>query len=55
MDNIQWEKLPLINIANDQQLAAYKHNGFWKPMDALRDRIELESLWNSGNAPWKIW
>jgi glucose-1-phosphate cytidylyltransferase len=55
MDNVQWEKLPLINIANDQQLAAYKHYGFWKPMDALRDRIELENLWNSGNAPWKIW
>jgi glucose-1-phosphate cytidylyltransferase len=55
MDNIQWEKLPLINIANDKQLAAYKHYGFWKPMDALRDRIELESLWNSENAPWKIW
>lgn len=55
MDEIQWEKKPLIEIANDGQLAAYKHHGFWKPMDALRDRIELEQLWNSGNAKWKIW
>ena len=55
MDDVQWEKKPLIDIANDGQLAAYKHNGFWKPMDALRDRIELEQLWNTGNAKWKIW
>ncbi|MFC4233167.1 glucose-1-phosphate cytidylyltransferase [Parasediminibacterium paludis] len=55
MDDIQWEKRPLIDIANNGQLAAYKHHGFWKPMDALRDRIELEQLWNSGNAKWKIW
>jgi len=55
MDNIQWEKKPLTEIANDKQLAAYKHIGFWKPMDALRDRIELEQLWNSGEAQWKVW
>jgi len=55
MDNIQWENVPLKEIANDGQLAAYKHQGFWKPMDALRDRMELEQLWNSGNAQWKIW
>lgn len=55
MDDIQWEKQPLLDIANDKQLAAYKHFGFWKPMDALRDRIELEQLWSSGNAQWKIW
>lgn len=55
MDAVQWEKKPLIEMANDQQLVAYKHYGFWKPMDAMRDRIELEQLWNSGNAPWKIW
>src|ERR1700712_3215709 len=53
MDNVQWENQPLKEIANDGQLSAYKHNGFWKPMDALRDRIELEQLWNSGNAKWK--
>ena len=55
MDNIQWEKKPLIEIAKDKQLMAYRHHGFWKPMDALRDRIELEQLWNSGKAEWKIW
>lgn len=55
MDSIQWEKKPLLEIASDKQLAAYKHFGFWKPMDALRDRIELEQLWNSGKAKWKIW
>jgi glucose-1-phosphate cytidylyltransferase len=55
MDNIQWENVPLKEIANDGQLAAYKHTGFWKPMDAMRDRIELEQLWSKGNAPWKIW
>jgi len=54
-DDTQWEKGPLVAIANNSQLAAYKHDGFWKCMDAMRDRIELESLWNSGNAPWKTW
>ena len=55
VSNIQWEKEPLGAIARDQQLAAYKHYGFWKCMDALRDRVELEEMWNSGNAKWKIW
>lgn len=55
MDSIQWEKGPLIDIANDGQLVAFRHEGFWKAMDALRDRIELEELWNSGAAKWKIW
>jgi glucose-1-phosphate cytidylyltransferase len=55
VDEIQWEKTPLTSIANDKQLAAYKHHGFWKAMDALRDRIELEQLWNTGLAKWKIW
>ena len=55
MDEVQWEKGPLVNIANDNQLLAYKHFGFWKCMDALRDRIELEEMWASGNAKWKIW
>ncbi|MCX2494160.1 glucose-1-phosphate cytidylyltransferase [Pedobacter sp. PF22-3] len=55
MDNIQWENVPLKEIASDGQLAAFKHSGFWKPMDALRDRIELEQLWSSGEAKWKIW
>ena len=55
MDNTQWEKEPLTKIARDGQLAAYRHNGFWKCMDALRDRIELEKMWNSGEAKWKTW
>ncbi|MCX2574011.1 glucose-1-phosphate cytidylyltransferase [Pedobacter sandarakinus] len=55
VEDVQWENVPLKEIANDGQLAAFKHAGFWKPMDALRDRIELEALWNSGEAKWKIW
>ncbi len=51
----QWEREPLSNIANDGQLAAFKHNGYWKAMDAMRDKIELEAEWNSGNPRWKIW
>ena len=48
-------KGPLSTIAADQQLAAYKHDGFWKAMDAMRDKLELENLWDSGNAAWKVW
>lgn len=55
MDQVQWEKGPLVSIAKDKQLAAFKHYGFWKCMDALRDRIELEELWNTNQAKWKIW
>jgi glucose-1-phosphate cytidylyltransferase len=55
MDEIQFEKGPLIEITKAEQLATYKHHGFWKCMDAMRDKIELEDLWNSGKAPWKIW
>ena len=55
VDNVQWENGPLAAIAADNQLAAYKHYGFWKCMDALRDRVELEDMWTSGNAKWKSW
>ena len=55
VDETQWEKGPLVKIAENEQLAAFQHDGFWKCMDALRDRIELEELWNSGNAKWKTW
>ena len=55
IDLVQWEKDPLIKIANNGQLAAYRHKGFWKCMDAMRDRIELEELWNADNAEWKVW
>ncbi len=54
-DGIIWERDPLEALAKDGQLSGYKHTGFWKPMDALRDKIVLEELWNSGKAPWKVW
>ncbi|MBQ1942991.1 MAG: glucose-1-phosphate cytidylyltransferase [Clostridia bacterium] len=52
-DDTIWERAPLESIAKAGKLFAYKHNGFWKPMDTLRDKMELEALWESGNAPWK--
>jgi len=55
MSAVQWERKPLTEIAKAGQLAARKHHGFWKCMDALRDKMELEEFWNSGNAKWKIW
>jgi glucose-1-phosphate cytidylyltransferase len=55
MDDVQWERIPLFNLAKDNQLVAYKHKGFWKCMDALRDRIELDAMWNEGKAKWKVW
>jgi glucose-1-phosphate cytidylyltransferase len=54
-DNTIWEKAPLENLAKDGQLMTYRHNGFWKPMDTLRDKTELETLWTSGKAEWKNW
>jgi glucose-1-phosphate cytidylyltransferase len=50
-----WEQEPLKQLAADTQLAAYRHEGFWMPMDTLRDRNVMEELWKSGNAPWKTW
>lgn len=55
VDNIMWEEAPLHDLTNDGQLVAYKYSGFWKCMDALRDKIELENLWESGHPKWKIW
>ncbi len=55
MTNVMWEDEPLENLANDNQLAAYQHKGFWKCMDALRDKIELEDLWKNNEAQWKVW
>ncbi len=54
-DDTMWEQSPLVNLAKDGELYAHKHFGFWKCMDALRDKVELEEIWKSGNAPWKLW
>jgi glucose-1-phosphate cytidylyltransferase len=50
-----WEKEPMEKLATDGQMTAYRHTGFWKPMDTLRDKQELEKAWQSGKAPWKTW
>jgi glucose-1-phosphate cytidylyltransferase len=54
-DETIWEREPLERLAADHQLRAYRHEGFWQPMDTLRDRQMLEDLWQSGRAPWKVW
>jgi len=54
-DGCIWEFDSLKNMAVDKKLSGFKHNGFWKCMDTLRDRSELEAFWNSGKAPWKKW
>jgi glucose-1-phosphate cytidylyltransferase len=54
-DETVWEREPLEQLAQRGQLAAYRHHGFWHPMDTLRDKNFLEGLWQSGQAPWKIW
>lgn len=55
MDDVMWEDRPMEQLAADGELMAYKHGGFWKCMDALRDKIELESLWQNDKAKWKKW
>lgn len=54
-DDTIWERTPLQRLAQDGQLHAYEHEGFWQPMDTLRERQELEEHWAGGNAPWKVW
>ncbi len=54
-DATPWEVGPLERLALDRQMKAFVHTGFWQPMDTLRDKIYLESLWDSGRAPWKVW
>ncbi len=54
-DETMWEDGPLENLSKDGELMAFKHAGFWKCMDAMRDKIELEGLWNSRKAKWKVW
>jgi len=55
MTDMMWEEEPLEKLTNAQQLIAYRHKGFWKCMDALRDKIELEELWANNKAKWKVW
>ena len=55
VDDIMWEDSPMETLANNNQLIAYRHQGFWKCMDAMRDKIELESLWQNNQAKWKTW
>jgi len=54
-DDTVWERGPMERLSRDGQLNAFKHAGFWQPMDTLRDRMYLEELWESGNPPWKTW
>ena len=54
-DKTIWERDPLETLAKEKQLASFKHPGFWRPMDSLKDKMDLNELWNTGNADWKIW
>ena len=54
-DSSIWERTPMETLAREGHLLAYTHNGFWQPMDTLRDKLKLEELWQSGKAPWKVW
>jgi glucose-1-phosphate cytidylyltransferase len=54
-DETVWEREPMEQLAQEGQLSAYKHSGFWQPMDTLRDKMYLEDLWAKGQAPWKVW
>ncbi len=54
-DKTIWEREPLERLAQEGDLASFRHAGFWQPMDTLRDKVHLEELWQSGNVPWKVW
>lgn len=54
-DETSWEADPLAHLAAQRQIMAFEHNGFWQPMDTLREKLLLEQLWESGQAPWKVW
>ena len=54
-DTTLWEQEPLQGLARDGELMAFDHHGFWQPMDTLRDRDQLQALWDGGRAPWKVW
>jgi glucose-1-phosphate cytidylyltransferase len=54
-DDTVWEDEPLARLAQEGQLSRFEHQGFWQPMDTLRDKRNLQELWESGRAPWKVW
>jgi glucose-1-phosphate cytidylyltransferase len=54
-DDTIWEREPLERLAAEGQLSAFLHDGFWQPMDHLRDKIHLEEIWSTGAASWKVW
>jgi len=54
-DQTSWEREPLVRLSDDGELRGYQHTGFWQAMDTLRDKNQLEQLWQSGKAPWKVW
>jgi len=54
-DTVVWEKGPLVQLSKQGQLCAFKHNGYWNCMDTLRDKLNFERVWQSGNVPWKVW
>jgi glucose-1-phosphate cytidylyltransferase len=54
-DATPWEREPMETLARENQVAAFRHDGFWQPMDTMHDKNLLESLWRSGSAPWKVW
>jgi len=54
-DSCIWEQGPLKGLAKDGDLMSFEHKGFWQPMDTLRDKVYLQSLWDEGSAPWKVW
>ena len=54
-DRTTFEKSPLENLAKNGKMSAFKHMGFWKPMDILRDNKELNEMWDKNKAPWKVW
>jgi glucose-1-phosphate cytidylyltransferase len=54
-DNTIWEQDPMEKLASDGQMVAYKHHNFWRPMDTLKDKFDLNDMWNANQAPWKIW
>jgi glucose-1-phosphate cytidylyltransferase len=54
-DATVWEREPMERLAQEGKLGAFRHKGFWQPMDTLRDKMLLEDLWRQGKAPWKVW